>query len=193
MSLNKVMIIGNAGKDPEVVAFQDGSRMAKLTLAATEKYTDRNGQRQQQTEWFNVVINGKSVDVAEKYVRKGSQIYVEGKLRTRKYQAQDGSERYVTEVLCQSLQLLGSAPQGQQQQAAPQPYPQQGYAQQPQPQPYPPQGYAQQQQPQPMPQAPVQQPPQPQQFQQQQQPYPPQAYAPKQDYAPAPADGDLPF
>lgn len=125
MSLNKVMIIGNAGKDPEVVTFQDGSRMAKLTLAATEKYTDRNGQRQQQTEWFNVVINGKSVDVAEKYVRKGSQIYVEGKLRTRKYQAQDGSDRYVTEVLCQSLQLLGSAPQFQQQQ---QPYPPQGYA-----------------------------------------------------------------
>lgn len=172
MSLNKVMIIGNAGKDPEVVAFQDGSRMAKLTLAATEKYTDRNGQRQQQTEWFNVVINGKSVDVAEKYVRKGSQIYVEGKLRTRKYQAQDGSERYVTEVLCQSLQLLGSAPQGQQQQAAPQP---------------------QRQAPMPMPQAPVQQPPQPQQFQQQQQPYPPQGYAQQQDYAPAPADGDLPF
>ncbi len=172
MSLNKVMIIGNAGKDPEVVAFQDGSRMAKLTLAATEKYTDRNGQRQQQTEWFNVVINGKSVDVAVKYVRKGSQIYVEGKLRTRKYQAQDGSERYVTEVLCQSLQLLGSAPQGQQQQAAPQP---------------------QRQAPMPMPQAPVQQPPQPQQFQQQQQPYPPQGYAQRQDYAPAPVDGDLPF
>ena len=185
MSLNKVMIIGNAGKDPEVVAFQDGSRMAKLTLAATEKYTDRNGQRQQQTEWFNVVINGKSVDVAEKYVRKGSQIYVEGKLRTRKYQAQDGSERYVTEVLCQSLQLLGSAPQGQQQQAAPQPYPQQGYAQQPQPQ---------RQAPMPMPRATVQQPPQPQQFQQQQQLYPPQGYAPQlQEYAPAPADGDMPF
>ena len=185
MSLNKVMIIGNAGKDPEVVTFQDGSRMAKLTLAATEKYTDRNGQKQQQTEWFNVVIYGKSVDVAEKYVRKGSQIYVEGKLRTRKYQAQDGSERYVTEVLCQSLQLLGSAPQEQQQQAAPQPYPPQGYAQQPQPQ---------RQAPMPMPQAPVQQPPQPQQFQQQQQLYPPQGYAPQQqEYAPAPADGDMPF
>lgn len=175
MSLNKIMIIGNAGKDPEVVTFQDGSRMAKLTLAATEKYTDRNGQRQQQTEWFNVVINGKSVDVAEKYVRKGSQIYVEGKVRTRKYQAQDGSERYVTEVLCQSLQLLGSAPQNQQQQAAPQPYPPQGYApQQPQPQ---------RQAPMPMPQAPVQQ-----------QPYPPQGYAPQQqEYAPAPAGGDLHF
>ena len=185
MSLNKVMIIGNAGKDPEVVAFQDGSRMAKLTLAATEKYTDRNGQRQQQTEWFNIVVNGKSVDVAEKYVRKGTQLYVEGKVRTRKYQAQDGSERYVTEVLCQSLQLLGSAPQNQQQQAAPQP---------------------QRQAPMPMPQAPVQQQPQPQQFQQQQQPYPPQGYAPQQqpyppqgyapqqqEYAPAPADGDLPF
>lgn len=173
MSLNKVMIIGNAGKDPEVVAFQDGSRMAKLTLAATEKYTDRNGQKQQQTEWFNVVINGKSVDVAEKYVRKGSQIYVEGKLRTRKYQAQDGSDRYVTEVLCQSLQLLGSAPQG--------------YAPQQQPQP-------QRQAPMPMPQATVQQPPQPQQFQQQQQLYPPQGYAPQQqEYAPAPADGDMPF
>lgn len=170
MSLNKVMIIGNAGKDPEVVTFQDGSRMAKLTLAATEKYTDRNGQKQQQTEWFNVVINGKSVDVAEKYVRKGSQIYVEGKLRTRKYQAQDGSDRYVTEVLCQSLQLLGSATQNQQQ---------------PQPQ---------RQAPMPMPQAPVQQPPQPQQFQQQQQPHPPQGYAPQQqEYAPAPADWDMPF
>lgn len=186
MSLNKIMIIGNAGKDPEVVTFQDGSRMAKLTLAATEKYTDRNGQRQQQTEWFNIVVNGKSVDVAEKYVRKGTQLYVEGKVRTRKYQAQDGSERYVTEVLCQSLQLLGSAPQNQQQQAAPQPYPQQGYApQQPQPQ---------RQAPMPMPQAPVQQQPQPQQFQQQQQPYPPQGYAPQQqEYAPAPAGEDLPF
>lgn len=187
MSLNKVMIIGNAGKDPEVVTFQDGSRMAKLTLAATEKYTDRDGQKQQQTEWFNVVINGKSVDVAEKYVRKGSQIYVEGKLRTRKYQAQDGSDRYVTEVLCQSLQLLGSAPQNQQQQAAPHPYPPQGYAPQQQPQP-------QRQAPMPMPQATVQQPPQPQQFQQQQQLYPPQGYAPQQqEYAPAPADGDMPF
>ncbi len=187
MSLNKVMIIGNAGKDPEAVTFQDGSRMAKLTLAATEKYTDRNGQKQQQTEWFNVVINGKSVDVAEKYVRKGSQIYVEGKLRTRKYQAQDGSDRYVTEVLCQSLQLLGPSPQNQQQQAAPHPYPPQGYAPQQRPQP-------QRQAPMPMPQATVQQPPQPQQFQQQQQLYPPQGYAPQQqEYAPAPADGDLPF
>lgn len=191
MSLNKVMIIGNAGKDPEVVAFQDGSRMAKLTLATTEKYTDRNGQRQQQTEWFNVVINGKSVDVAEKFVRKGSQIYVEGKLRTRKYQAQDGTDRYVTEVLCQSLQLLGSAPQGQQQQAAPQPYPQQGYAQQP------PQAQPQRQAPMPMPQAPVQQPPQfPQQPvpQQQPQPVPQQGYAQQpQNYAPAPTGDDLPF
>ena len=126
MSLNKVMIIGNAGRDPEVVAFQDGSRVARFTLAATEKYTDRNGQRQQQTEWFNVVVNGRSVDVAERFVRKGTQVYVEGKLRTRKYQTQDGSERQVTEVMCVSLQLLGVAPQGQpqapvQQQTPPQP------------------------------------------------------------------------
>lgn len=123
MSLNKVMIIGNAGRDPEVVAFQDGSRMARFTLAATEKYTDRNGQLQQQTEWFNVVVNGRAVDVAERFVRKGTQVYVEGKLRTRKYQTQDGAERQVTEVMCLSLQLLGGAPQGRPQTPAQQPYP----------------------------------------------------------------------
>ena len=185
------MIIGNAGKDPKVVAFPDGSRMAKFTLAATEKYTDRNGQKQQQTEWFNIVVNGKAVDVAEKYIRKGSQIYVEGKFRTRKYQAQDGSERTVTEVLCQSLQLLGGAPQGQQQQAAPQ----QAY-QQPQPV-YQPQAAM------PLPQTPVQQPqpayqqpapqPQPQQYYQQPVPQQPQAYQQPQQGAPAPTFEDMPF
>lgn len=128
MSLNKVMIIGNAGKDPEVVQFQDGGKTAKFTIAATERYTDRAGQQQQRTEWFNVVVNGKTADVVERYVRKGSQLYVEGRLQTRKYQAKDGSERYVTEVACLTLQLLGS-PQQQQQQPAPQPQYQPQYRQ----------------------------------------------------------------
>lgn len=196
MSLNKVMIIGNAGKDPEVVQFQDGGKTAKFTLAATERYTDRAGQQQQRTEWFNVVVNGRTADVVERYVRKGSQLYVEGRLQTRKYQAKDGSERYVTEVACLTLQLLGS-PQQQQQQPAqqpqyrPQPMPGQ-YAPQAQPMP---QYQQQQQQPQtamPLPQGPA---PQPAPYQQ----YAPQAAGQPQQYQqPAqpqqgPQGEDLPF
>lgn len=196
MSLNKVMIIGNAGKDPEVVQFQDGGKTAKFTLAATERYTDRSGQQQQRTEWFNVVVNGRTADVVERYVRKGSQLYVEGRLQTRKYQAKDGSERYVTEVACLTLQLLGSPQQQQQQQPAPQP--------QYQPQPMPGQYAPQPQQPQyrqPMPQQqqsamPLPQGPAPQAAQQQ---YAPQA-AGQQQYQPQPTQpqqgpqgDDLPF
>lgn len=185
MSLNKVMIIGNAGKDPEVVQFQDGGKTAKFTLAATERYTDRAGQQQQRTEWFNVVVNGRTADVVERYVRKGSQLYVEGRLQTRKYQAKDGSERYVTEVACLTLQLLGS-PQQQQQQPAPQPQPMPGhYA--PQAQPMPQQQYQPQQQQtaMPLPQGPAPQP----QYQQ----YSPQtAGQPMQPMQPQQGE-DLPF
>lgn len=180
MSLNKVMIIGNAGKDPEVVQFQDGGKTAKFTIAATERYTDRAGQQQQRTEWFNVVVNGKTADVVERYVRKGSQLYVEGRLQTRKYQAKDGSERYVTEVACLTLQLLGS-PQQQQQQPAPQPQ----YQPQPMPGQYAPQPQQPQyRQPEPRQQTamPLPQGPAPQAAQQQ---YAPQA-AGQQQYQPQP-------
>lgn len=193
MSLNKVMIIGNAGKDPEVVQFQDGGKTAKFTLAATERYTDRAGQQQQRTEWFNVVVNGKTADVVERYVRKGSQLYVEGRLQTRKYQAKDGSERYVTEVVCLTLQLLGSPQQQQQQQQQqqpqyqPQPMPGQ-YA--PQTQPMPQQYQQPMQTAMPLPQGPAPQPAQ-QQYAPQAAGQAPQQYQPAQPQG-AP-DDDMPF
>lgn len=188
MSLNKVMIIGNAGKDPEVVQFQDGGKTAKFTLAATERYTDRAGQQQQRTEWFNVVVNGRTADVVERYVRKGSQLYVEGRLQTRKYQAKDGSERYVTEVVCLTLQLLGSPQQQQQPQYQPQPMPGQ-YA--PQPQPMPQQQYQQPMQTaMPLPQGPAPQPAQ-QQYAPQAAGQQPQQY--QQPQPMQPQGDDLPF
>lgn len=134
MSLNKVMIIGNVGKDPDVLSFQDGGKTAKFTVAASDRYTDRAGVRQERTEWFTVVVNGKTADVVESYVRRGSQVYVEGRIQTRKYQAQDGTDRYVTEVICLSLQLLG-ARDGQSHQPQPQPQPQPRPQYQPQPRP----------------------------------------------------------
>lgn len=194
MSLNKVMIIGNAGKDPEVVQFQDGGKTAKFTLAATERYTDRAGQQQQRTEWFNVVVNGRTADVVERYVRKGSQLYVEGRLQTRKYQAKDGTERYVTEVACLTLQLLGSPQQQQQQQQQPapqyQPQPMPGqYAPQPQ-QPQYRQPMPQQQTAMPLPQGPAPQ-TAPQQYAPQAAGQPPQQY--QQPQPMQPQGDDLPF
>jgi single-strand DNA-binding protein len=136
-SLNKALIIGNVGKDPEVVTFQDGSELAKFTLAATEKYTGRDGQQKSETEWFNIVAGGKLAAVVKQFVHKGSQVYVEGKFRTRTYQKKDGATGYSTEVQCMTLQLLGGAPQqpAQQVQRPEQPqYQQPQYQQQPMPQ-----------------------------------------------------------
>lgn len=99
-SVNKVILVGNLGADPEVKTFQNGGRIANLRLATSESWTDRNtGQRQERTEWHNVVIdNDNLVKVAEQYLRKGSKVYVEGQLRTRKWQDRDGNDRYTTEV-----------------------------------------------------------------------------------------------
>ncbi len=114
MSLNKVMLIGNVGKDPEV-RYLDGNnnpnsgstKVATFTLATTERYRDRNGELRENTEWHNIVAWRNSADVAEKYIRKGTQLYVEGKLRTRSWTDQTGNKRYTTEVTVDNLQLLG--------------------------------------------------------------------------------------
>ncbi|MFQ3665046.1 MAG: single-stranded DNA-binding protein [Sphingomonadaceae bacterium] len=99
-SVNKVILVGNLGADPEVKTFQSGGRIANLRLATSESWTDRNtGQRQDRTEWHNVVIDNENlVRVAEQYLRKGSKVYLEGQLRTRKWQDRDGNDRYTTEV-----------------------------------------------------------------------------------------------
>lgn len=117
------MLIGRAGKDAEVRTTSD-SKVALFTLATTEKYRDRNGEVKESTEWHNIVIWGKLADVAEKYVIKGTQLYIEGKIKTEKYAANDGTDRYSTKVYALSMQLLGGKPDGQQNQPAPQPRPQ---------------------------------------------------------------------
>lgn len=118
-SLNRIDLIGRLGKDPEVRQFEGGNQMCTFTLATSESYTDRNGQKQESTEWHNIVLNGKLAAVAP-YVHKGSQLYVSGKLRTRSYQTQNGETRYVTEVVGMAVQLLDPKPQtAQPAQAAP--------------------------------------------------------------------------
>ena len=100
MSLNKVMLIGNLGRDPEIRTTQDGRRIGNMALATTEKWTDKSGQRQERTEWHRIVLfNDKLVDLADKYLVKGSQIYIEGQLQTRKYTDQAGVEKSATEVV----------------------------------------------------------------------------------------------
>ena len=125
MSLNKILLIGRCGKEVEVRTVGDG-KVASFTLATTEKYKDRNGQLQENTEWHNIVIWGKLAEVAEKYVQKGSQLFIEGKIKTEKYSGNDGAEKYTTKVYASSMQLLGSKQDGQSAPAsAPAPAPQQ--------------------------------------------------------------------
>src|SRR3989441_10814297 len=102
-SVNKVILIGNLGRDPEIRSTQDGTRIANLSLATSESWRDRNsGERRERTEWHRVVIfNDKLVEVVEKFLKKGSKIYVEGALQTRKWTDQSGAEKYSTEVVLQ--------------------------------------------------------------------------------------------
>ena len=112
MSLNKVMLIGNVGRDPEVRYLDSngtggGAKVATFTLATSEKYRDRNGELRENTEWHNIVAWRQTAEIAEKYVHKGTQLYIEGRLRTRSYTGQDGVKKYTTEITVDNLQLLG--------------------------------------------------------------------------------------
>jgi len=102
-SVNKVILVGNLGRDPEIRSTQDGTRVANLSLATSESWRDKNtGERREKTEWHRVVVfNERIVEVAEKYLHKGSKIYVEGQLQTRKWTDQSGQEKYTTEVVLQ--------------------------------------------------------------------------------------------
>ena len=105
-----MMLIGNIGRDPEVKTL-DGSngsqKVATFTLATGEKYKDRNGELQEKTEWHNIVAWRNLADICEKYIRKGMQVYIEGRLRTRSWQDKDGNTRYTTEIMADNLQMLG--------------------------------------------------------------------------------------
>ncbi|MBO9580923.1 MAG: single-stranded DNA-binding protein [Sphingobium sp.] len=100
-SVNKVILVGNLGADPEIKSFQNGGRIANIRIATSETWTDRaSGERRERTEWHNVVINGDGlVGVVERYLRKGKKVYIEGSLRTRKWQDQNGQDKYTTEVV----------------------------------------------------------------------------------------------
>ena len=120
MSLNKVMLIGNVGRDPEV-RYLDGNsgnaKVATFTLATTERYRDRNGETRENTEWHNIVAWRGNADVAERFIRKGTQLFIEGRIRTRSWDDQTGNKRYTTEIIVDNLQLLGKKsdnPGGQQ-------------------------------------------------------------------------------
>jgi single-strand DNA-binding protein len=106
--LNKVMLIGNLGRDPEVRSTPSGQPVASFTLATNRKWKDKNGQRQEQTEWHNIVCWGRQAEVAGQYLTKGKQIYVEGRLQTRSWEdKQSGEKKYRTEIVCDNFQMLG--------------------------------------------------------------------------------------
>ena len=119
--VNKVILIGNLGADPEVRYSPNGSAVANLRLATTDSWRDRQtGEQQERTEWHRVVFFGKLAEIAGEYLRKGSKVYIEGRLQTRKWQGQDGQDRYTTEVVANDMQMLdgrggsgGGAPMGE--------------------------------------------------------------------------------
>lgn len=114
-SLNKAQLIGNVGQDPEVryIGEQGTNKVASFTLATTDRYKDRNGELRENTEWHNITAFGSVTDIIEKYVRKGTQLYVEGKLRTQTWTDQQGQKKSRTEIVAQNIQLLGSRAQGE--------------------------------------------------------------------------------
>jgi single-strand DNA-binding protein len=112
MGVNKVILVGNLGANPEMRYTQGGQPVANLRLATTERWTDKNGQKQEQTEWHRVVVFGKQAEICNQYLTKGRQIYVEGRIRTRQWQDQQGQKRYSTEVVAVTIQMLGSRAEG---------------------------------------------------------------------------------
>lgn len=106
--VNKVILLGNLGKDPEIRYLEGGTAVANFTLATSETYKDRtSGERKSITEWHNVVVWRGLAEIAEKYLKKGSQIYIEGKLRSRQWQDKDGNNRYTTEIVADTMQMVG--------------------------------------------------------------------------------------
>ncbi|AXO80904.1 single-stranded DNA-binding protein [Olleya aquimaris] len=104
---NKVQLIGNLGQDPEIINLESGKKLARFTLATNESYKNSKGEKITDTQWHQVVAWGKTADIVEKYVLKGKEIAVEGKLTTRRWEDKDGMKRYTTEVVCNELLMLG--------------------------------------------------------------------------------------
>ncbi len=105
--INKVILVGNLGKDPEVKYTQGGTAFANFSIATSERWTDKNGEKQEKTEWHRVVAWGKLAEICGEYMSKGKQVYIEGKLQTRQWEDKDGNTRYTTEVKADNVMLLG--------------------------------------------------------------------------------------
>jgi single-strand DNA-binding protein len=108
-SVNKIILVGNLGRDPEMRSFPNGDQVANIAIATTDKWKDKaTGEMKEATEWHRVVFNGRLAEIAGQYLRKGSQVYIEGSLRTRKWTDKDGAEKSTTEVRADQMQMLGS-------------------------------------------------------------------------------------
>ena len=106
---NKVQLIGNLGNDPEIITLESGKKLAKFTIATNESYKNASGEKVTDTQWHNIVAWGKTVEIIEKYVTKGKEVAIEGKLTTRSYENKEGEKRYFTEVVCNELLMLGKS------------------------------------------------------------------------------------
>ena len=106
-SLNKVLLIGNLGRDPEVRYMTNGEAVANFSIATTESWKGKDGQKQERTEWHPIVMYRKLAEIAGQYLKKGSAVYIEGKLQTRKWQDKDGKDRYTTEIIADEMKMLG--------------------------------------------------------------------------------------
>ena len=107
-SVNKVILIGNLGRDPETRFMPSGDAICNISIATTDTWKDKNGEKQEKTEWHRVAFFGKLAEIAGEYLKKGSQVYVEGRLQTRKWQDKDGQDKYTTEIVANAMQMLGS-------------------------------------------------------------------------------------
>jgi len=107
--INKVILVGNLGSDPEIRTTPGGQRVANFRMATSRSWNNQEGQRQEKTEWHSIVAWGKLADIVERYLTKGKQVYVEGRLETRSWQDKEGQTRYKTEVICETMQMLGRA------------------------------------------------------------------------------------
>lgn len=106
-SVNKVILVGNLGRDPEVRYMPNGEAVCNFSIATTDNWKDKNGQRQERTEWHNIVMYRKLAEIAGEYLKKGRPVYVEGRLQTRKWQTKEGQDRYTTEIIADQMQMLG--------------------------------------------------------------------------------------
>lgn len=118
-SINKVILVARLGKDPEIRYMPNGKSVANFSVATSRQWKNQNGEKQEETEWSNIVAYDKLADIIGKYLRKGSQVYLEGRLQTRRWQDKEGKDRYTTEIICNEMQMLDGKKDGGGSSAAP--------------------------------------------------------------------------